>query len=208
MLTYGVLCSLAEKHGVTITENVRAFVREVEEQDRRAPTSWKKEVPLPEEWSKALKAAAEWIDTTSNLRHFPYADAWATVLRRLAAKRYFVDSDDSADESVSRKLTTADELIANLRAQNQAEPVPNAFAELARKSWPFITDENLRDVWDGFCERAIKLGQWMALVEGWQLVPKIPTDEMMGATRPGDWPSEVWVKMLAAAPTQQQEGGK
>jgi hypothetical protein len=35
-LTYGVLCALAEKHNVTITENMRAFVREVEDQDRRA----------------------------------------------------------------------------------------------------------------------------------------------------------------------------
>lgn len=32
-LTYGRLCELAEKHGVTITENVRAFVREVEQTD-------------------------------------------------------------------------------------------------------------------------------------------------------------------------------
>lgn len=36
MLTYGALCELAQRHGVTITENVRAFVREVEEEDRRA----------------------------------------------------------------------------------------------------------------------------------------------------------------------------
>lgn len=36
MLTYGALCELAARHGVTITENVRAFVREVEEEDRRA----------------------------------------------------------------------------------------------------------------------------------------------------------------------------
>ena len=32
-LTYGRLCELAEKHGVTITENVRAFVRDVEQTD-------------------------------------------------------------------------------------------------------------------------------------------------------------------------------
>lgn len=36
MLTYGALCELAARHGVTITENVRAFVREVEEEDLRA----------------------------------------------------------------------------------------------------------------------------------------------------------------------------
>lgn len=35
-LTYGVLCALAEKHNVTITENMRAFVREVEAEDLRA----------------------------------------------------------------------------------------------------------------------------------------------------------------------------
>lgn len=35
MLTYGALCEIAQRHGVTITENVRAFVREVEEEDRR-----------------------------------------------------------------------------------------------------------------------------------------------------------------------------
>ncbi|TXD58900.1 hypothetical protein FUT88_13590 [Ralstonia sp. TCR112] len=44
MLTYGVLCSLAEKHGVTITENVRAFVREVEQTDAAQadvrPVAW------------------------------------------------------------------------------------------------------------------------------------------------------------------------
>lgn len=39
MLTYGVLCSLAEKHGVTITENVRAFVREVERTDAAQPAN-------------------------------------------------------------------------------------------------------------------------------------------------------------------------
>lgn len=35
MLTYGALCALAEKHGVVVTENMRAFVRAVEEEDRR-----------------------------------------------------------------------------------------------------------------------------------------------------------------------------
>ncbi|MGN5354358.1 hypothetical protein ACQ4P5_20360 [Ralstonia sp. L16] len=35
-LTYGALCALAEKHNLTITENMRAFVRAVEEEDLRA----------------------------------------------------------------------------------------------------------------------------------------------------------------------------
>lgn len=35
-LTYGALCALAEKHNVTITENMRAFVRAVEEEKIRA----------------------------------------------------------------------------------------------------------------------------------------------------------------------------
>lgn len=38
-LTYGRLCELAEKHGVTITEKVRAFVREVEQTDAAQPAT-------------------------------------------------------------------------------------------------------------------------------------------------------------------------
>jgi len=48
MLTYGVLCSLAEKHGVTITENMRAFVRAVEQSDQAEaePIAWESTTPF------------------------------------------------------------------------------------------------------------------------------------------------------------------
>ena len=62
---------------------------------------------------------------------------------------------------------------------------------------------------------AAQSGQRAGVADGWQLVPKEPTKAMLDAAERLDWSSEdvrgnccnQWNAMLAAVPTQQQEGG-
>ena len=90
-----------------------------------------------------------------------------------------------------------------------------------------------QEIWNGGVrsglDRAAQSGQRAGVAEGWQLVPKVPTREMCHAgrylgsdsapplnTRPSEdtaWPivaehtaANIFAAMLAAAPTQQQEG--
>lgn len=44
--TYGALCALAEQHGVKMTEEVRAFVRAVEQADGAQPIAWESKTPF------------------------------------------------------------------------------------------------------------------------------------------------------------------
>lgn len=100
-LTYGALCALAEKHNVTITENMRAFVREVEDQDRRDQAA-AQQVPLAAE-HKGMR-----VDYRGLLRQAQDAlrseSALAEMLRQLQAhmtelgRRWYAGDVAAVDE--------------------------------------------------------------------------------------------------------------
>lgn len=99
-------------------------------------------------------------------------------------------------------------------AQQQAEPgaderaafeawfkTPEAMAAGDANGWHGIS-------WAAWQARAAQSGQRASVADGWQVVPKKPTEEMLRMLGfPAGAGEAFYANMLAAAPTQQQEGG-